>query len=302
MFLDLMPSAFFSKNKKKSSLNIKERIDYYNQLSETYNLGKPHKLSKPYFLTDTVSIAEFKRPKKLKTYYFDLMETLRFFPETDQFCYEFGDITEVPYQPTFVKSRPIEGDNTNAVLLKLNKIRHFKFVKDNRRFLDKKDMLIGRSRFYHYHHNKVDFYNKYFNHPMCDLGAVNSPEVSAEWSTPKLSIKEHLKYKFVLSLEGNDVATNLKWIMSSNSIAVSPKLKYETWFMEGTLIPDVHFICIKDDYSDLEEKLQYYIEHPDKALKIIENANKHVKQFNNLKKERAVAFGVVDKYFTLQER
>ena len=137
---------------------------------------------------------------------------------------------------------------------------------------------------------------------MCNLGAVQSPEVSAEWSTPKLSIKEHLKYKFILSLEGNDVATNLKWIMSSNSIAVTPKLKYETWFMEGTLIPDVHFIRIKDDYSDLEEKLIYYIEHPDKALEIVKNANKHVKQFKHLKKERAVAFGVVDKYFTLQEK
>ena len=157
VFLDLIPSVFFFKTTKRSTLSIKERIDYYNRLTETYQLSKPYKISKSYFLTDTVSIREFKKPKTLKTYYFDLIEILRFFPQTDQFCYEFGDITEVPHQPTFVKSRPIDGDNTNSILLKLNKVRHFKFVKDKRRFIDKQDMLISRSRFYDYHHNKVDF-------------------------------------------------------------------------------------------------------------------------------------------------
>ena len=35
-----------------------------------------------------------------------------------------------------------------------------------------------------------------------------------------LTIREHLDYKFIMALEGNDVASNLKWVMSSNSIAV----------------------------------------------------------------------------------
>ena len=38
--------------------------------------------------------------------------------------------------------------------------------------------------------------------------------------TPKKTIREHLDYKFIMALEGNDVASNLKWVMSSNSIAV----------------------------------------------------------------------------------
>ena len=41
--------------------------------------------------------------------------------------------------------------------------------------------------------------------------------------------------------------------MSSNSVAVMPKPKYESWFMEGKLIPDYHYVLIKDDYSDFEE-------------------------------------------------
>ena len=42
--------------------------------------------------------------------------------------------------------------------------------------------------------------------------------------------------------------------MSSNSVAVMPRPKYESWFMEGRLQPGVHYIEIKDDYSDLEPK------------------------------------------------
>jgi len=72
-----------------------------------------------------------------------------------------------------------------------------------------------------------------------------------------MTIDEQLEYKFILSLEGNDVATNLKWIMSSNSLAFMPRPKYETWFMEGNLVPNHHYILIKDDYSDLEERLKY---------------------------------------------
>lgn len=81
------------------------------------------------------------------------------------------------------------------------------------------------------------------------------------------TIREHLDYKFIMAIEGNDVASNLKWVMSSNSLAVMPRPTCETWFMEGTLIPDYHYIEVKDDFSDLEEKLNYYIAHPEKRKK-----------------------------------
>ncbi len=96
-----------------------------------------------------------------------------------------------------------------------------------------------------------------------------------------MTINEHLAYKFIMALEGNDVASNLKCIMSSNSIAVMPRPKYETWFMEGTLIPDYHYIEVKPDYSDVEEKINYYIANPDKAEAIIEHAHAYVEGFRH---------------------
>jgi len=137
----------------------------------------------------------------------------------------------------------------------------------------------------------------YFTHPLCDLGHVSKNDPGNIWSKPRLSITEHLKYKFILSLEGNDVATNLKWIMSSNSIAVMPRPKYETWFMEGTLQPDFHYIEIKDDYSNLEEKMAYYINHPHEAEAIIINAHKFINQFKDKNTEARISLMVLDKYF-----
>ena len=31
--------------------------------------------------------------------------------------------------------------------------------------------------------------------------------------------------------------------------------RFETWFMEGRLVPDVHYVALAEDYSDLEAKL-----------------------------------------------
>ena len=112
-----------------------------------------------------------------------------------------------------------------------------------------------------------------------------------------MTISEQLNYKFILSLEGMDVATNLKWIMSSNSLCFTPKLHFETWFMEGKLKPGFHFVEIKDDFSDLNEKMDYYLKYPQEAQAIINNAHQWVKQFQDLRREWLISLLVAQKYF-----
>ena len=87
--------------------------------------------------------------------------------------------------------------------------------------------------------------------------------------------------------------------MSSNSIAVMPKPTCETWFMEGRLIPDYHYIQIKEDYSDLIEKISYYENHPQEAKAIVEHAHEWVSQFRDEKKEDLISLMVLEKYFRL---
>ncbi|WPU96596.1 glycosyl transferase family 90 [Mucilaginibacter sabulilitoris] len=288
----IIPSVFYQSllNKKLSAINnynktdVINRVNYYNRLEKFTSVG-PNAI-------ELQNMQIFKSPK---AYNFDTFEFTRYFKKHLKANFLFGDVTYNPDVPSIQKSRPITGDNANAVLLKLDKKRHFVFINDDKKFADKKNMLIGRGTMSQPH--RITFMEKYFNSQLCDLGQVNKTGGNTAWFKPKISITEHLGYKFILSLEGNDVATNLKWIMSSNSIAVMPKPKYETWFMEGLLIPDYHYILIKDDYSDLEEKLCYYIDHDAEALDIVNNANQFVKQFLNKKQEGLISLMVLQKYF-----
>jgi hypothetical protein len=144
--------------------------------------------------------------------------------------------------------------------------------------------------------------NRWVGHPIVDAASTNRSERHPEWQQQKLTIWDHLDYKFIMSLEGNDVASNLKWVMSSNSIAVTPRLRRETWFMEGTLIPDYHYIEVRDDFSDLEERLRYYIDHPDEAEAIIRHAHEFVSQFKNRQREQLISLLVLKKYFDITNK
>ena len=46
-----------------------------------------------------------------------------------------------------------------------------------------------------------------------------------------MPISEQLCYKFIFCIEGADTATNIKWVMSSNSLCVMPKpnMKLGLW-------------------------------------------------------------------------
>ncbi|MGL6039235.1 MAG: glycosyl transferase family 90 [Soonwooa sp.] len=271
----------------KSDLDVAEyRVDYYNKLSEKQKVTH-----------SGTRIKDLKHPKTPKSYYFDTYEYARYFDENLLIDYAFGDVNTILQIPMITKSRPIAGSNENNILLNLDKARHFVSIEDSKSFDSKTNKLIGRAAVHQQH--RIDFFNEYFENPLCDLGQVNKSGGDQKWLKPKISIDEHLKNKFVLSLEGNDVATNLKWIMCSNSLAVTPKLKMETWYMEGILIPNEHYVQIADNYSDLEERLQYYIDHPNEAKLIIENAKEFRSKFSNKNLEDLIALLVLKKYFDL---
>ncbi|MDT0688474.1 glycosyl transferase family 90 [Salegentibacter sp. F188] len=268
---------------------IRSRVNYYNKLSQKRTCSF------------SSAFKDLKKSEKVKSVYFlDAYNVISWFRRDYKWNFLPGDITYIPEIPSIVKSRPIHGNNENSVILKLVKVRHFIFVKDKLKFNEKDNKLIFRGKIENKPH-RIDFLEKYFGNPMCDLGNVGrwNKKTPEAWQVEKNTIHYHFKFKFILALEGNDVASNLKWIMFSNSIAVMPEPKYETWFMEGKLIPGYHYIKIKDDYSDLEERLKYYIEHEEEALKIIKNANQYVSQFLDEEREQLISLAVMDKYLRM---
>lgn len=276
---------------------IRDRVDYYCQLEQ---LDATPAGLKP--------LSEHRVGTIQSAFFFDSYEHTRFFDDRLLWNIEPGDVTEVPDRPSILKSRPAEGERGNAVVLNLDKHRHFMFLRDEIPFREKENRVIFRANINYLHKNHVvrlRFVEKYFGHPLCDIGVSNrAPVVKEEWIKGHISEYDHLSYKFIMCLEGNDVATNLKWVMSSNSLAVMPKPVYETWYMEGRLIPNYHYVEIKSDYSDLEERLQYYIDHPDEAEAIIRHAHEWQEQFFDRRREKLISLLVLERYFerTAQRR
>ena len=267
---------------------IMERVDYYNKLQDGATLPADAPMLQEHTL---------KNKKCGSVYFFDTYEFTRYFKETFRWMLKGGDVTTVPPCPTIVKSRPIAGDNANSVLMKLNKVRHFFFVDDRIPFEEKENIILFRGDA-NGKPGRIRFFQKWFGHPMCDIVDTAGHSVNpAEWKGAGISVEEHLKYRYIMALEGVDVASNLKWVMSSNSIAVMPRPTYETWFMEGKLIPNYHYIEIKPDYSDLLERIEYYNTHIDEAKQIIRNANEYTSQFRNRHREDLISLMVLEKYF-----
>ena len=268
---------------------ICRRADYYNKLSPA-PATPPREGLRP--------LGDHKFRRGVKTaYFFDTYEFTRWFSDRLLWNTVPGDVTSVPDVPSIVKSRPICGDNANSVLLNLDKVRHFIFLRDDIPFRKKSDKAIFRLAITRRPHRER-FMRMYFGSECCDAGiSTPRPEYPPEWTKPHISMYDHLNYKFILAIEGYDVATNLKWIMSSNSLAVMPRPTYETWFMEGTLIPGYHYVEIRPDYSDLEERMRYYIEHPDEAEAIIAHAHEYVAQFRDRRREKIISLLVLQNYF-----
>jgi hypothetical protein len=144
-------------------------------------------------------------------------------------------------------------------------------------------------------------FRDHFENPLCNLGQSNpvSKDEDPEWFKPWMPAEEQLRYKVILFVEGNEFATNLKWIAQSNSLCFMTRPKFESWFMEGTLKNGIHYVELKDDYSDLPEKMNHYLQNPEEAKEIIGNLNRYYRQFTDERRELLISLLVVGKYLQL---
>lgn len=227
-------------------------------------------------------------------YYYDLKEYLNYFPRDVRINYQFGDIVDLMPEPRIVKSRPVVAGNGNSIVMKLDKFRHFRWPSDPLSFRDKKRTAVWRGQ--PFNPMRLALIKAFAGNTRHDIGHVG-PVVEGVAPKPPLSIAAQLAYRYVVSIEGNDVATNLKWVMASHSLCLMPKPKFEAWFMEGRLQPGVHYVAVRDDFSDLEEKIAYYERNEDEALAIIANANAHIRQFEDGESEDVISLMVLQKYF-----
>lgn len=205
------------------------------------------------------------------------------------FVVRLGDSQTKMDLPIFVKTR--KAGNKNGIILPFNSARHWRY-RDHLRFDSdwkmKSDNVIwrgmptGRRK----HINpRVDLVKKFGQE--LNVGLIRSGNENLNTGIPKnyfkgyLSIDEHLGRKYILSIEGNDVATNLKWIMASNSLPLIPSITIDSWLMESKLIPFHHFVPVAEDFSDLLDVLEWCRANDDACEQIAMNGKEYMEQFTD---------------------
>ena len=275
---------------------IQSRVSYYFKKTSNFRVSNEGKNLSELFWNQF-----FKN--KQNSHFIDFYNLLQFFNKKNKvdFIYSTKDYIDSsiakkhPPYPTFVKSRPVGFNNQNSILLKLNQVKLFHFIKDPKKFENKKNQAVWRGDIRN-NSQREYFVKNFYRTPLFDIGQT-SPKQDVEWMKSFMSIKDQLDFKFIFCLEGKCISTNLYWAMSSNSVCVMPKPKYESWFMEGKLEDGIHYIEVKDDFSDAQEKIEFYNNNNDKCLEIIQNAQKFVKQFKNAKQERLIQLLILKQYF-----
>ena len=284
-------STIFSQASEVEIKQALKRVNYYFKRKDFFDLNdeNPNTLS---------SLSCFNK----SAYYYDIRSVLRYFPREFKFKCILGDVASVPDAPCFVKCRPIGENHENSAILKLNQVRHYRNIKDPYKYEKKLEKLVWRGS--SYRKWRDEFVEMYGNNSHCDVGMINIKGTTLDESFYKapLSRETQLRYKYILSLEGIDVATNLKWIAQSNSLCFMKRPKHESWFMENSLIPNHHYVEINEDLEDVVTKIEYFNEYPQEAKVIVRNFQSYFCQFLEFKNELLISLLVAVKYFFLSRQ
>lgn len=235
-------------------------------------------------------------------------------------------------EPTIVKSRFINGKSANkpyAIIGKLRWKHHFGKVQEVlqrenlRNFRDKpvakivwRGQATGIGVFDNPHDEELfpreflekkpsrevlveNWFDRHLND--IDIGLVESGlgRNYRHFQKANLDITEMLDYKYILSVEGTDVSTGLKWNMASKSVVLMPEPTTESWFCESELHAWEHYVPVDGDFSDLLVKKKWCDENQEKCEEIIRNANEYVLQFVEEDRENYIFYTILKLYFSL---
>lgn len=93
-----------------------------------------------------------------------------------------------------------------------------------------------------------------------------------------LSPEEQAGYKYIVNVDGHSAAYRFGLELSTGSVVLKADSKYITWFQKY-LLPYYHYIPIKSDLSDLEEKIDWCISHENECERIAKNSKEFYQKY-----------------------
>jgi hypothetical protein len=90
--------------------------------------------------------------------------------------------------------------------------------------------------------------------------------------------KDHLKYKYLVDVDGNSCSyERYFWLLLSNSLVLKQVTQNVQWYYGG-LEPYKHFLPVKEDLSDLVEKIQWAKGHDEECRLMAQRATEFVRE------------------------
>ena len=86
-----------------------------------------------------------------------------------------------------------------------------------------------------------------------------------------MSLKEQSKHKYILNIDGHVKAFRLGNEMKMGSVILLVDSPYTLWFQDK-LIDKTHYVSLKSDLSDLQEKIQWCEDNPQECKQIAQNS------------------------------
>jgi hypothetical protein len=105
--------------------------------------------------------------------------------------------------------------------------------------------------------------------PWADVAEIN-------WKAKDnmITTEELCDYMFLAHTEGQSWSGRLKYLLNCNSLSIIHDLEWRTHYYH-LLVPDgpeQNYISVKQDFSNLEQKVEWLLDHPDHAQRVVDNA------------------------------
>ena len=119
---------------------------------------------------------------------------------------------------------------------------------------------------------------------------------NVDFSDEKLSKEQMCEYKYLIDIDGwSNTWDATIWKLLSGSVLLKVGGVWEQWYYDK-LKEWVHYVPVKDDFSDLNEKIQWCIDNEEKCKTISENAHTFVTTELTFDKARDYTIEVFNKY------
>lgn len=136
--------------------------------------------------------------------------------------------------------------------------------------------------------NNLNFLENKFKHRLLPNKSIYDLQKEIKFALENTKVMvpmiEIFQNKFLICPEGHDCSTSLNWVLVSNCLAIVPPFHFENVIINSKqLKPYVHFVPIKEDFSNLNDIINWCLKNDNKCQEIVKNANNYMKNLSNKK-------------------